>query len=197
MRRQAPPLPPIQGIFHGTLIACEDGNMPVQAVRAGDIVNTLSDGPQVVRWVGRSLASTAVRFESGAFGPNTPDRPLVVGPAQRMVLSGWQAKVLFGESEVLVTAEALVDGESISLITPPKAAESYHILFDKHEIISANGAKSESFYPSKTGLSALAPTSRSALLADMPELENLNPNRPFNLVRPAISAAEAALLRGG
>jgi len=195
VRRQALPLLPIQGIFHGTLIACEDGNVPVQAVRAGDIVNTLSDGPQVVRWVGRSLASTAVQFESSAFGPNTPDNPLLVGPAQRMVLSGWQPKVLFGESEVLVGAEALVNGENICLITLSEEVESYHILFDNHEIISANGAKSESFHPSKTGLSALAPASLTTLRANMPNLGGLN--RPFSLVRPAISAAEAALLRGG
>ncbi len=184
------------GIVRGALIACEDGDVAIEAVGIGDIVNTLSDGPQVVRWVGRAMAtSPMVRFQAGALGEGTPAQDLLVAPAQRMVISGWQAEVLFGETRVLVLAEDLLNGGSIALSGSDTEAEVFYILFDKHESIKANGAPSESFYPGRSALKALSAAARAALAQQVPELSTLDPNRPFALVYPDISAAEAALLR--
>ncbi len=183
------------GILRGALIACEDGDVAIEDVNIGDIVNTLSDGPQVVRWVGSAvLNTTAVRFQAGALGENRPTQELLVSPTQRMMISGWQTEVIFGEARVLVTAEALLNGGSISLTEAPSETEFFHILFDKHETIAANGAPSESFYPTKAALSSLPPKARAALYKHVPELGTLNPTHPFALAHPAISAAEAALL---
>ncbi|NOR62285.1 MAG: hypothetical protein GQ535_07330 [Rhodobacteraceae bacterium] len=178
------------------MIACEDGEIAIEAIKTGDIVNTLSDGPQVVRWVGSAEHTTpVVQIMAGALGGTTPAKNLLVAPAQRMVLSGWQAEVLFGETRVLVVAEALVNQKNISLIKQPHRSECFHILFDKHETIAANGTASESFYPSNFALSSLPAEARSALATQAPELRTLDPSHPFDLVHPAISAAEAALLR--
>jgi len=186
----------VSGILRGALIACEDGDVAIEAVKIGDIVNTLSDGPQVVRWVGSTrLTSPMVRFQAGALGENTPTQDLWVMPAQRMVISGWRAEVLFGEARVLVQAEDLLNGGSIGLSGGNRETEVFYILFDKHEIIKANGALSESFYPSRLALKALSPKTYAELAERVPELGTLAPNRPFALVCPAISAAEAALLR--
>jgi len=184
------------GILRGAMIACEDGDVAIEAIKIGDIVNTLSDGPQVVRWVGSAaLSSPVVQIMAGALGKNSPAQDLLVAPAQRMVLSGWQAEVLFGESRVLVAAEALVNGKNISLIKQPSGLEHFHILFDKHETIAANGTTSESFYPSKLAINSLPAEARQALAKQVPELGSLDRSHPFDLVHPAISAAEAALLR--
>ncbi len=195
----APPPPPstqnhVAGILRGALIACEDGEIAIESVRIGDIVNTLSDGPQVVRWVGSTeLEAPLVQIQAGALGKNTPVQDLLVAPNQRMALSGWQAEVLFGETRVLATAEALVNGENILLLKQPSGSECFHILFDKHETIAANGTATESFYPNNFVLSQLLPEARTALASQVPELSTQAP--PFDLVHPEISAAEAALLR--
>ncbi|MBL1435634.1 MAG: Hint domain-containing protein [Rhodobacteraceae bacterium] len=184
------------GILRGALIACEYGDMAIETVKIGDIVNTLSDGPQVVRWVGGAMLSTqAVQFQAGALGENRPAHTLLVSPTQRMVVSGWQAEVLFGEARVLVAAEALLNGGSISLTEAPSETEFFHILFDKHEAIAANGTPSESFYPSKIALGSLPAKTRAALHKQVPELDALDPTHPFAPVHPTISAVEAALLR--
>lgn len=184
------------GILRGALIACEDGALPIEAIKSGDIVNTLSDGPQVVRWVGiASHSKVAVNLRAGALGDNRPAQDLMVTPAQRMVISSWQSKVLFGESEVLVAAMALLTENEVALTQEQDDRTFFHILFDKHEIISANNAPSESFYPSKSALNTLPSEARAALLSQVPELSTMNPNQPFSLVRPVITAAEAALLR--
>lgn len=178
------------------MIACEDGELPIEAIKAGDIVNTLSDGPQVVRWVGiAAYNKVAINLRAGALGDNRPTQDLVVTPAQRMVISSWQSKVLFGESEVLVAAVALLTENEVALIERQDDRAFFHILFDKHEIISANNTPSESFYPSKSALNTLPSEARTALLAQVPELSAMDPIQPFSLVRPVITAAEAALLR--
>jgi len=178
------------------MIACEDGYVAIEAVKAGDIVNTLSDGPQVVRWVGRTtLGTNAVQILAGALGENTPSQDLLVAPAQRMVISGWQAEVLFGETSVLVSATALVNEKTICLTSHPSQTALFHILFDKHEVLSANGTATESLYPTKSAISHLSSEAQSALLKQVPELATLNPIHPFARVHPTISAAEAALLR--
>jgi len=185
-----------QGILRGAMIACEDDDVPIENVRIGDIVNTLSDGPQVVRWVGNaSNSAKVVEIKAGALGRNTPIEALIVAPAQRMVVSGWQAEVLFSETRVMVSAEALVNGESICYVEQTFDNDIYHILFDKHEVIVANGAASESFYPSKAAINGLSPEERDALVKHVPELNTMDPIHPFNLVHPVISAAEAGLLR--
>jgi hypothetical protein len=135
-----------------------------------------------------------VRFAANALAENTPARPLLVGPAQRMVVSGWEAKVLFGEPEVLVAADALRDGADIGFDTENRGFETFHLLFDTHEILRVNGAASESFYPSKAALEALPAAARAEIMRQCPELEHLAPIYPYRLARPTISAAEAALL---
>lgn len=184
------------GILSGALIACENGNVAIETVNIGDIVNTLSDGPQVVRWVGSTkLDSPAVQFQTGALREVGPTHTLLVSPTQRIVVSGWQAEVLFGEARVLIAAEALLNGDNICLVSAPKESKLFHILFDKHETIDANGVPTESLYPSKAALNSLPAKTRAALYQQVPELSSLDPIYPFALVHPEISAAEAALLR--
>ncbi len=178
------------------MIACEDGEVAIESIRAGDIVNTLSDGPQVVRWVGVSppIETALISIQPDALHKGAPTKPLLVSPSLRLVIASWQAELLFGSNEVLVAAKGLVNGSSISISKTPERRLHYQVLFDKHEIIRANGAACESFYLSTSNVAALDEKSRFDLKEMMPEMEGLSPDHPIDLVRPAISAAEAALL---
>ncbi len=99
----------------GTQIATVSGDRCIEGLVAGDLVLTMDRGYQPIRWIGSSkrpatgdLAPILIR--KGALGNN---RDLRVSPQQRMLLQGWQAEMLFGEEEVLVTAKSLVNDHSI------------------------------------------------------------------------------------
>lgn len=183
----------------GSMIACENGDVAIEDLLAGDIVNTLSNGPQVIRWISSTKHGAAehikpIRIKAGALAENTPSQDLLVSPAHRMVVSGWRAEMLFGDTEVLVPAKALVNDSTITVANDLAEFEYFHILFDQHEIVMSNGAPSESFYPIPDAIGALESEARAELFALFPELENMSNDTQPKTVRPTISAAEAALL---
>ncbi len=155
----------------GTLIETDRGEVAVETLQAGDLVRTLDHGLQAIRWVGGQVARAngrfaPVEFATGSIG-NT--RPLRVSPAHRVLVGGWQAQALFGQSEFLVPAAALVNDHSI-LRRPAPLLTYYHILFDRHEIIFSDGASTESFHPAAAGLDALDLAAKAEIEAIFPHL---------------------------
>ena len=155
----------------GTLIRTRTGERSIEDLTAGDMVLTMDHGYQPIRWIGSSKrpatgALAPILIRKGALG-NTRD--LRVSPQHRMLLSGWQAEVLFGESEVLATAKSLVNDHSI-LREEGDEVEYFHMLFDTHEIVYAEGAPSESFHPGAEGWKALDAPTRNEILELFPQL---------------------------
>ena len=165
-------LEPVVCFVRGTTIATVSGDRCIEDLVAGDLVLTMDRGYQPIRWIGASkrpamgdLAPILIR--KGALGN---DRDLRVSPQHRMLLQGWQAEMLFGEQEVLATAKSLVNDHSI-FRDEGGEVEYFHILFNTHEIIYAEGAPSESFHPGKQGWKALDQATRDEILMLFPELE--------------------------
>ncbi len=176
----------------GTLIATPEGPRPVEALAPGDMVLTRDNGPQPVRWAGRRAVGgrgdhAPVRFAPGAIGN---DRELVVSPQHRVLVEGWRAELLFGADEVLVAARHLVNGDTIHR-APRDRADYIHILFDRHEIVTAEGVATESFHPGDYVLAGDAAI-RAELTTLFPELAA--PGRGWDTARPVLRRAEAALL---
>jgi hypothetical protein len=180
----------------GTLIKTTRGAVPVEALTTDDHVITATNGPMPVRWVGhRTFAAKGalapICITKGTLGNS---RDLLVSPAHRMAVSGWQVAVLFAEDEVLVPARALLNGDRIYRKAGGEITY-YHVLLDSHEVIYAEGAAAESLFLGQDG-SELSAFSRAALdevLSIYPELNSKLPeNQP--ITRPEISAAEAELL---
>jgi hypothetical protein len=97
-------------------------------------------------------------------------RDLVVSPQHRVLFEGYRAELLFGESEVLASAVHLVDGHSVR--REPMAEVTYvHFLLDRHEIVFAEGAATESFHPGGVGLAGVEDAARDELFAIFPELQ--------------------------
>ncbi len=185
------------GLARGTRIACEDGPVAIENIKAGDIVNTRSNGPQVVRWVGCGVPvlQAGVCLQAGALGENAPSALLLVAPEQRLVVSDWRAELLFGSPAVFVAAKALLNEAGIAMATPEAARPYFHILFDAHEIVNANGVQCESFYPCAAALNALSDQARQEIATQIPGLHQLDPVQPFPPALPTITTAEAALLK--
>jgi hypothetical protein len=68
------------------------------------------------------------------------------------------------------------------------------LLCDRHEVLLAEGALSESFHPGPAGLAALTQTQREALAVAAPEADLIRRRAAFPIVRNA--EARALRLQG-
>jgi len=96
----------------GTRVDTLKGPVPANALRPGDQILTLDDGPvPVLRVTRRALPSAGffapVLLRAPFFGAQ---RDLLTSSDQLVMLSGTQVEYHFGEDEVLVPAAALIDG---------------------------------------------------------------------------------------
>ena len=128
----------------GTLIQTQNGWKAIEDLIAGDLILTIDNGLQPIKMIiSRSICG---------FGKNAPIvinrggvRPLVVSPLHRIYQQDIYADLLFGVPDFLVCAKDLVNHDTI--YRSPRAEVTYfHILFDRHEIICADGIWAESMY---------------------------------------------------
>ena len=185
----------------GTLIATDRGEIRVEKLREGDRVLTRDSGYREIRWIGRRDLSAAelaaspqlnpVRIRRGALGLNLPERDLLVSPQHRMLVAGSRAELLFGEQEVLVAATHLAGRPGIVPEVPADGVSYIHLLFDRHEIVRANGAWSESYQPGALTLAGMEDALRRELLTLFPELRL---GTLFPAARLSLKRHEALLL---
>jgi hypothetical protein len=184
------------GFVAGTRIDTPAGPRPIEELAPGDLVTTLDNGSQPLRWIGRrsfgrdelvaNPALRPIRFEPGALGNA---RPLLVAQSHRLLLSDWRAQVYFGEDQVLIAAKALANGQTACQLLPEAGLTYLHLLFDRHEVILSEGALSESFHPGEAGLAALEDHERMAIEARFPGLALARRRAAFPIVRPAEARA--------
>lgn len=170
-------------VARGTRIATPDGEVPVESLAVGDLVDTVDGPAQAVRWIGSRMVGKAelaarphlrpVRIRAGALGENRPVRDLLVSPQHRVLLGGWRAELLFGEDEVLAPAKALVNDDTIRIDTAAEEVEYFHILFDTHQIMLTEGLPTESFHPQEYSLNALDRAVRDEILSLFPALADM------------------------
>lgn len=179
----------------GTLIDTASGERPVEMIKPGDLVMTRDDGLQPVRWVGSKTVRghgryAPVRIAAGTHGAI---RDVLVSPQHRILVSGWQVELLFGEDEVLVPAKSLIDGEGVCWVSRD-IVRYVHLLFDAHQIVSTGGLDSESFFPGQLALAALESETAKELFALFPELRD-TPEVYGAPARAIQSGPQATLLR--
>ena len=157
----------------GTAIQTPSGERRIESLKAGDLVLTLDHGPRPIRWIGHKTvratgALAPIRFQKGSIG-NTRD--LLVSPQHRMLVGGYLTQLHFGETEVLAPAKSLVDELGVT-VAYGGMVTYYHMLFDTHEIVLANGAPSESFFPGSHGLDTLNDPARDEIFRLFPKLRS-------------------------
>jgi len=174
--------------------ATGSGDKPVEHLVAGDMIATKDNGMQTIRWVGSvTVPATGdfapIMIQKGAMGNA---RNLRVSQQHRMLFEGWKAELLFGEREVLVAAKYLVNQDTI-YVSEGETVEYFHILFDTHQIIFANGTPLESFHPGKLTIEELAKETRKEIYNLFPELQKI-PGAYGSVVRTSLKKHEAKVL---
>ncbi|MCW1917664.1 Hint domain-containing protein [Rhodobacter sp. KR11] len=185
----------------GTRIATPRGPVPVQKLRVGDLVLTRDHGAQPLRWIGRKQIGAAemaadpslrpVRIKAGALGAGLPLRGMDVSRQHRMLMGAAREALLFGTPEVLVRACHLTHLPGVREVM--RDSVTYiHLLFDRHELVLAEGAWSESFQPGERTLGGMEAGMREELYRLFPELRALGAD--YEGARLTLKAHEARLV---
>lgn len=177
----------------GTLIETTDGPRAIETLKEGDLVTTLDNGLQPIRWIGArkvpgSGQNAPIHIKAGALG-NVRD--LWVSPNHRMLVAGAQAEMLFGENEVLIAAKHLVNGTTIRQVPCPEI-EYVHFLCDAHQIVFAEGCPSETLFPGQEALDTVEDDARAEIIRLFPELRRTETD--MILSRYALKAHEVGAL---
>ncbi len=193
------PKPIVICFAEGTIIDTDLGPRPVETLREGDLVRTQDNDLQPVRWIGRKRLDSLdlarhpelcpVRVRQGALGNGAPYVDLRLSPQHRVQVSDWRAELLFAERSVLVAIKHLVNDHDITVERDVASVSYFHLLFDAHEIVFANGAPAESLHPGAVAMEAVGPEARQEielLFPDMPE-----PGRTRRTAQPVLKSYEA------
>lgn len=164
-----------------TLIETVTGPRPVQDLAIGDMIRTKDHGLQPLRWIGRKTCD--LRNQNGAqtdhrpyrlprstFGPDLPDRDLFLSPQHRIAIDAPHAELLFDQSELLVPVKHL---RSSGKVTGLPSVEYFHLMFDQHQVVYANGLPCESLYPGDLARDALSVECAEELFAIFPNLRSM------------------------
>ncbi len=169
----------------GTLISTPSGEQMIETLRPGDLILT-QNGPKPLRWIGAKTITAAdlatneklrpVRINAGAMGRGLPHKDMLVSRQHRMQVSSRIAERMFASSNVLISAIKLTALPDIDIDTQAEHVTYFHLLFDAHEVIFANGAPTESLFTGPEALRSVSAEAREEILTLFPELADNDHN---------------------
>ncbi len=167
-----------------TRIMTQYGAAMIQSLHPGDMIPTLGQGLHPIRWIGRrrfdrrTLQANPrlwpVRILAGALGGGLPARDLLVSRQHRMLVQSKIAQRMFGAAEVLIPAIKLTALPGIYVDESVDSVEYFHLLFNRHQVIFAEEAPTESLYTGPEALKSLSTAARQEIFGIFPELADVN-----------------------
>lgn len=164
---------PVPCFAAGTAISTPMGAVPVESLKAGDLVLTADGAVRPVRWLGRQTVSmrfgdplrvTPVRVKAGALDENVPSRDLVLSPDHALLVDG-----------VLIHAGALVNASSVVReLDVPETFIYYHVELTDHSLVLAEGAPAETFIDNIDRLSFDNWDEHEAIGTDLPGIVEMS-----------------------
>jgi peroxidase len=176
----------------GTHILTQIGQIKIEDLNVGDMVWTQDAGLQPIRWIGRTTVQATgdlapVRIAKDTLGNS---RDLVVSPQHRMMLSDWRVSLYTAQDEVLLPAISLVNDTTITR-DAGGFVTYFHMCFDDHQIVMAEGIPSESFLPAAQSLKNVDAAAQAELLRLFPELAT---GAAIKSARPILTRNERQLI---
>jgi len=127
------------GLAIGTPLLTLDGDLPVEFILPGDRVVTRNGMRRVVQIeVTRVENARVVVISCNSMGLGRPADEMMVAPSQPILIHDWRAKALYGQTEALIPAARLCDGEFIrtEIVSEMRFVT---LRFDEPEVIYAGG----------------------------------------------------------
>ena len=154
----------------GTAIRTPRGDVLVEDLRVGDLVTTMDNGPQKIRWI-NTRSYDARQMQKGSHLHPVLIKRGTFG-AERDLLVSQQHGVLVGQSgDSFARAKHLADAAKGVRIAKGKKSVTYvHLMFDDHQVIFAENVPSESFYPGPMALTQMSKPHRAAFSKVLPAL---------------------------
>ncbi len=187
----------------GAWIETPGGPVLIEDLAVGDPVQTLDHGAQPIRWIGRSYLPRAalarnpdfrpILVAKDALGPGQPCRDIALSPQHRVLITDWRAEYFFGEAEILVPVKKLINDASIRRDRRADEVTYIHLLFDRHEIIIADGLPSESYLPETGDDAVRAPATMDETLRLFPAIARQN--APHRAARRCVADRRLSVLR--
>jgi hypothetical protein len=166
----------------GTLIETEAGPVHVELLQPNDRIVVLGGGTNTLRFkMHRTIGAAElqanpklrpVKIVAGALGQGLPKTDLWISRQHRMLVSSPISKRMFGQSEVLIAAIKLTEWPGCFIDEEIDEVSYFHLIFDRHEIVSANGAPSESFFPGKEAIKTVPRAARQELCEIFPGFQD-------------------------
>ncbi|WP_299842085.1 Hint domain-containing protein [uncultured Roseovarius sp.] len=153
----------------GTAIRTPLGDRLIDELRVDDLVCTLDNGPQRIRWIGRRtlertdlMANPNLRPVLIRRGVMGAERDLLVSPQHGMLMP----------DQTLVRAKFLAEakGNPVRIAHGQRRVAYIHLLFEQHQIIFAENTRSESLYPGKMAFAAMDMPAQEELKELFPDL---------------------------
>lgn len=154
----------------GTAISTPRGQVAVEDLRPGDLVLTADNGPQPLVWAGWRTIGAEDMQERPELRPICI-RESVFG-AERDLFVSRQHAILCGRGQdMFARAGHLADTTcGVRMANGKKSVTYYHLMFEQHQIVFAEGVSAESFYPGEQALGALHWLQRQQIFQLFPAL---------------------------
>ena len=166
----------------GTEIATPMGNIAVENLNEGYLICDVDHAPIPLRLAVRRCFSARdleqnpqllpVRISAGALGLGLPKRDLLVSRQHRMLVSSKVSERMFGTADVLIPAIKLTALPGIYVDESVQSVEYFHLVFDKHEVIFAEGAPTESLFTGPEALKSISADAREEIMTIFPDLQD-------------------------
>lgn len=155
--------------MRGTRITLADGRLVrVENLQPGNRILTRDSGPQELRWIGEQTVRATGAFAPIVIAPGAlnNDGALTLSPNHRLFIYQRVDEIGAGSREILVKARHLVNGSTVTQ-EPGGFVDYFQLLFDKHEIIYAEGIAAESLFVDSTTRPAMPAAVKMRLKGDI------------------------------
>ena len=199
----APALPLFEAAFaafaRGTLIQTVQGDIAIEDLQPGDIINTSSGEPAQLIWIGSSNFIPAdtgrrlplIRIMPDSFGEGRPSSFLTVGPAARVLHTPHHLRAEAGGTRLLAPVREFVDGVNVIEVAPPTPVRLFHICLSRHAAVKAGGLEMETFHPGAQALRDATPNQRDRFLSMFPQIGHATDFGPLAHPRAPDTPAES------
>ncbi|MEM7521448.1 MAG: Hint domain-containing protein [Pseudomonadota bacterium] len=157
----------------GTEIATPDGDVPIEHLRVGAQVLTCDNGPKPIKWIGMRRLGQRAMTRRAHLKPIVIS-PRLLGTAHPLLVSPEHSILLDLEGQdCFVRAKHLAQlpGGQARIAQGVREVVYFHLLLERHQAVFANGALTDSFYPTPQAMKALKPKALQAIDRLVPDLE--------------------------